>query len=709
MREIAGIPESVIGRWSSRRQQLMATYEQLTDDFRASHGRTPTRNETAQLKDRATIQSRQRKAGGISDLHTEWRNSLSVPELSQVLQSVDRVSTDAVTGGRIAAQDPALIERAIGALETQRSWWTRVHVYAEVAKLIDHPVHEAIELVVEKAMVNCVCLEPDTDHEYAIPDATKFTSQRILAAENEVLDAAAASTWTIAPHPADHLGDDQVRAVEALTAKPYLVTTVIGPAGAGKTTMLKSVADSYRHAGRWVCVLALAANAARVVTDETGIPASTIASWLKGKLALPHDGLILVDEASMVPTLVLRDLVRAGRANGCRIGLVGDYAQMGSPEAGGLLRDLGALPSATTLTSVRRFHEEWERSASIDLHERDKIATLHYFEHDRIIETTAESGNESVAAAWFADRSKGLESIIVTDTNTEAADISETCQQHLDRAGLLGESVGVGSDHNQLRIGDQIQTRDNNSKLNTSDGRRVLNRDVWTVTGSNDDGTIIARHVRHKRTVAITPDYVKKHTVLAYGATIAGAQGRTTDTGHVLVTPRTNAASLYVGMTRGRQTNHAHVITDGHDHGELDLGNKSGFHGFADAIQRNPDGDTSATTVRKAWKAGEAERKAARTRDRIDSANRHLWSNAKLTLPKAALPHLSGRDDQIVRALALCKGHAPAVITSAIQGTDWHQPDAAVQFVRQIMKKPSSTRLAPHTWQAHTSSRYPER
>ena len=229
------------------------------------------------------------------------------------------------------------------------------------------------------------------------------------------------------------------------------------------------------------------------------------------------------------------------------------------------------------------------------------------------------------------------------------------------------------------------------------------------MTGSNDDGTIIARHARHKRTVAITPDYVKEHTVLAYGATIAGAQGRTTDTGHVLVTPRTNAASLYVGMTRGRQTNHAHVVTDGHDHGELDLGHKSGFHGFADALQRNPDGDTSATTVRKNWAAGEAERKAARQRDRIDSANRQLWSNAKLTLPKAALPHLDGRDDQVVRALAHSQGSTPTVLRFAIQGTDWRQPDAAVQFVKLIMKKPTSTRLAPHEWQAHTSSRHSER
>lgn len=162
-------------------------------------------------------------------------------------------------------------------------------------------------------------------------------------------------------------------------------------------------------------------------------------------------------------------------------------------------------------------------------------------------------------------------------------------------------------------------------------------------------------------------------------------------------------------MTRGRTANHAHVVTDGHDHGELDLGHKSGFHGFADAIRRNPDGETSATTVRKEWAGGEADRKAVRNRDRMDRENRQTWNNAKLTLPRAALPHLAGRDDQVIRALARSKGSTPTVLRSAIQGTDWRQPDAAVQFVKLIMKKPASTRTVPHQWQAHTSSHHPER
>ena len=53
-------------------------------------------------------------------------------------------------------------------------------------------------------------------------------------------------------------------------------------------------------------MLALAANAAQVVTEETGIPATTIATWRVGGVDLPRNGLVIIDEASMVPTLTLR-------------------------------------------------------------------------------------------------------------------------------------------------------------------------------------------------------------------------------------------------------------------------------------------------------------------------------------------------------------------------------------------------------------------
>jgi hypothetical protein len=55
--------------------------------------------------------------------------------------------------------------------------------------------------------------------------------------------------------------------------------------------------------------------------------------------------------------------------------------------------------------------------------------------------------------------------------------------------------------------------------------------------------------------------YLTANTELAYAGNVHVAQGRTVDTAHLLVTDSLSRQSLYVGMTRGRQSNTAHVVT----------------------------------------------------------------------------------------------------------------------------------------------------
>jgi ATP-dependent exoDNAse (exonuclease V) alpha subunit len=292
-----------------------------------------------------------------------------------------------------------------------------------VVRRIDTIAAESIELEVESIVGLCTNLEPDLDDAYRQPDRTKFTAPSILDAECRVLRAASApAPFKVTALTDAMLGDDQVAAVEALCAGDSAVVTVIGPAGSGKTTMLRSVAASYAADDRQVMVLCLSAAAARVVTEETGLAADTIAMWEAGGVRIPRGSLVLVDEASMVPTFTLDKLTRLADAYGCRIGLVGDYAQMGAPEAGGLLRDLAAMNSAVEMTAVRRFREEWERDASKELRTRnDDIASV-YAAHDRLHGTTTTAAQADTVAAWAADTRAGHESIIVV--NSEAAEVS---------------------------------------------------------------------------------------------------------------------------------------------------------------------------------------------------------------------------------------------------------------------------------------------
>jgi hypothetical protein len=61
--------------------------------------------------------------------------------------------------------------------------------------------------------------------------------------------------------------------------------------------------------------------------------------------------------------------------------------------------------------------------------------------------------------------------------------------------------------------------------------------------------------------MTLPADYVAEHVALGYASTVHAAQGLTVHTCHTVVTPSTGAPALYVGMSRGRHGNTAHVTT----------------------------------------------------------------------------------------------------------------------------------------------------
>ncbi|EFG48441.1 hypothetical protein HMPREF0183_0257, partial [Brevibacterium mcbrellneri ATCC 49030] len=81
-----------------------------------------------------------------------------------------------------------------------------------------------------------------------------------------------------------------------------------------------------------------------------------------------------------------------------------------------------------------------------------------------------------------------------------------------------------------------------------------------------DEGTVYAREAasgrKSPRTVALPAEYLSEHAHLSYAATAYGVQGATVNTAHTILSEATNAAGVYVGMTRGRDTNRLHVVAE---------------------------------------------------------------------------------------------------------------------------------------------------
>jgi ATP-dependent exoDNAse (exonuclease V) alpha subunit len=138
--------------------------------------------------------------------------------------------------------------------------------------------------------------------------------------------------------------------------------------------------------------LASSARAAQVLGDELGLRAENLHKFLHEQRRMtqgvtsPNNGpfdpwfrltagdLVLVDEASMVGTLQLVDLVTLAKDAGAVVRLLGDPARLSAVEAGGALRLLEAEVGAVHLNQLYRFTHPAEAAATLALRRGDPAA-----------------------------------------------------------------------------------------------------------------------------------------------------------------------------------------------------------------------------------------------------------------------------------------------------------------------------------------------
>jgi exodeoxyribonuclease V alpha subunit len=149
----------------------------------------------------------------------------------------------------------------------------------------------------------------------------------------------------------------------------------------------------------------------------------------------------------------------------------------------------------------------------------------------------------------------GTSQAVSVATNDDAAAINEVVREQLVTAGAVDDTrVTHGSDGLRIGVGDQVMTRQNQPDLG------VANRMTWTVTGITDHSEVQLYNETRRQHTTVDPDYVRHHLHLAYAATVHGIQGDTADHGDLVLSDATDAAAVYVGLTRGRHTNTVHII-----------------------------------------------------------------------------------------------------------------------------------------------------
>lgn len=642
--EIAGFDREMVERFSSRRSEISAELDRLKAEYVEAHGHAPGRKAMLELAQQATLATRPHKseAKSLQDLCEEWAakaeaisrtGEVNIPTGEDLKKHLEAASEQA-RAKREQAQAEFLsrtpeehAQQILDRVTAQRAVFRRSHVEAETTRYLrgagvpvpvpgttqttpestdEQSLAGAIHHALEQKVLNLSgeqnrpvadeFLRADGTNSFVRRDATLFTTQEMVDAELRILDAATApvipaATFDVFEQKLQErreklaekgfsLPAGQEALAREFALSERLLVAGIGAAGAGKTASVSLAVETIQAAGGRVIGMAPTAAAAKVLGDELGIGADTVAKVLAANtngakanpLSIRPGDVLLIDEAGMVSTRDFDALVQIAAERGALVRVLGDDRQLSAVGAGGALRLIDREVGAVRLDELFRFKDEEEAAATLRLREPAAVGKDEpfewYRENGRVAGGDSEAMTQQVFAAWQKDISDGKTSLMMGSSNEAVASLNALAQAH--RISTSGEPTGEGvllrpgsapgAGQATAFAGDVIVTRRNDRRLSVFAGHDfVKNGDRWSVEGVGEDGSLKVRHVEHGGTVTLPAAYVRENVELGFALTVHRAQGATVDTAHALIDSRADRAGAYVGLSRGREENRLYV------------------------------------------------------------------------------------------------------------------------------------------------------
>jgi conjugative relaxase-like TrwC/TraI family protein len=578
--DIDGVAPTVLRAFSRRRADIEAELERRGTNSAAA----------AQV---AALQTRRAKDYRVTPerLVPEWRERAAQLGL-----------TREVIGGlggrvRVAALTPELVEEIAAwlagpsGLTEKRSTFTRRDVLQALCEVLPASAslrttnieRLADEFLRSPLAVPLVAgerrdvLELGDGREIATVAAERiYSTPELLALERAILEFAVARRGAHAavarPHAVERalarrptLVDEQREMVRWLTQDGDGVALVLGPAGSGKTFALGAAREAWETSGRRVYGAAIARRAARELEEGSGIPSTSVASLLSAlerhpRSTLRQRSVLVVDEAGMLPTRELAQLVARVRGLDVKLVLVGDHRQLAAIGPGGAFRGLMDRLPVIELEQNRRQVAEWEREALRLVREgAAPEAVQRYDDAGRIVVgDDADALRQRLVADWWAARDLDG-AVMIAERRVHVDDLNGRAHALMGAAGTLGaeEMTVAGA---SFSVGDRVVVRRNDPALGVVNGDRGAVVAVDPARGRIDLALQGGR-------VSLPREYLERPTrhgrpALEHGYAITAhlAQGMTCRRTFILATDSLTREAGYVALSRGKESNRIYAI-----------------------------------------------------------------------------------------------------------------------------------------------------
>jgi conjugative relaxase-like TrwC/TraI family protein len=375
------------------------------------------------------------------------------------------------------------------------------------------------------------------------------------------------------------LREDQAAAALSVLTDGQRVSVINAPAGSGKTRVLAEIAKAWAAAGLGPVIGITASQSARN-TLAAGVPVShNSARFLghlpgqrgaRGPIPVAPGTLLVIDEASMMTSPDLADLITLAETNGGKVIAAGDTQQLQAIQNGGGMSLLADRLGYVRLAQPVRFRATWEQAASLRLRDGDATVLAEYDQHARIAGGDPEQMTDAAAAAYTALTLEGTDVLLMAADHTLRRELSRRIRDDLLRLGHVGSGPAVQiADGTNAGRGDLIVATRNDHAVEAGEpGRTLANGDLLRIEAVTPDGLLVRRALDADRGTGqrrwtdrqfLYARY--EDAELGYAVTDHVAQGRTVHTGLAVITGTEDRQHAYVALTRGTHDNTAYVFT----------------------------------------------------------------------------------------------------------------------------------------------------